>query len=125
MTPTIQELHRRARNWGDRTAPLIQSSSRSAAFDTGELARSIQARTLRPNRFGDIDAGFSLVRHGVFIEKGAGRGYGGRKKGNGKMGTGKRPKRPFFNPIIKREILKLEKSVGDVYILDIRRAIIR
>lgn len=122
--PTLQDLHTAARNWGDRVAPLLRASSRSAGFDTGALSQSIQARTLKPNRFGDIDAGFGLTRHGVFVEKGAGRGYGGKKK-NRQMGKGKRKAKPWFNPVIRKEIIKLEEKVGEVYILDVRRALIR
>jgi hypothetical protein len=72
----------------------------------------------------------SFSRHGVFLEKGAGRGYGGSKgsvwydaKGNrkttnpqsfGKMGNGRRVKKPWFNPMIDDVLPLLQAQVAQL-----------
>ena len=72
----------------------------------------------------------SFSRHGVFQEKGAGRGHGGskgsvwydsqgrRKTTNpqsfGKMGSGKRIKKPWFNPVIDNVLPLLEAQVAQL-----------
>lgn len=69
-------------------------------------------------------------RYLVFIEKGAGRGYGGEKGGTwlnsqservrtnpqslGKMGMGLRPAKPWFNPVIQSEFPKLVEDITQV-----------
>lgn len=74
----------------------------------------------------------SFSRHGVFMEKGAGRGYGGSKgsvwydaKGQrrttnpqsfGKMGSGARIRKPWFNPMVENVLPLLEAQVAQLKI---------
>ena len=71
---------------------------------------------------------FSFPYYMVFVHKGAGRGYGGNKTGlftkasgakgktnansMGKMGTGKRKAKPWFNPIVESQFPVLADLVG-------------
>lgn len=63
---------------------------------TYALMRSIASKTARLKKTQEpIGVAFNLLRHGIMIDKGAGRGYGGKRK-NKRMGKGKRPARPWL-----------------------------
>jgi len=88
---------------------------------------------------------FSFPYYMVFVHKGAGRGYGGNitgqftrrngskgetnKRSMGRMGTGKRKPKPFFNPVIEAQFPALADLVanykGDKVILQIQKILIR
>lgn len=71
---------------------------------------------------------FGYPYYMVFVHKGAGRGYGGSKTGlftnkaggksktslssMGKMGTGKRVAKPFFNPVVENAFPILADIIG-------------
>jgi len=87
---------------------------------------------------------FSFPYYMVFFEKGAGRGYGGTKSGKfttrtggkratsltsfGKMGTGARQPKPWFNPVVEERFPELLDIVanyrGRKIILNIQRLLI-
>ena len=87
---------------------------------------------------------FTFPYYMVFVHKGAGRGYGGSKSGKftnkfggksitsssskGKMGTGKRVAKPWFNPVIEESFPELEEIItdyrGEKIILNIQRILI-
>ena len=87
---------------------------------------------------------FSFPYYMVFVHKGAGRGYGGNKTGlfsradgskgttspasMGKMGTGKRVPKPWFNPVVEAQFPLLSNIVatyrGEVIILTIQKILI-
>lgn len=87
---------------------------------------------------------FSFPYYMVFVHKGAGRGYGGSKTGKftnkfggktltnslsaGKMGTGKRVAKPWFNPVIEQAFPELENIItnyrGEKIILNLQRILI-
>lgn len=88
--------------------------------------------------------GFSFPYYMVFVHKGAGRGYGGNKTGlftkkngskgqtskssMGRMGTGKRIAKPWFNPVIEKRFPELAQLVADYkangVVLNIQRILI-
>lgn len=88
---------------------------------------------------------FSMPYYMVFVHKGAGRGYGGSKTGEftsllggkrktntsslGKMGTGKRKAKPFFNPVIEQLFPQLADIIanyhGDKVMAKIEKILIR
>lgn len=88
---------------------------------------------------------FSFPYYMVFVHKGAGRGYGGsitkkftRKDGSkrdtnplslGRMGTGRRRPKPWFNPILDARFPILADLVsnykGDKVVLQIQKILIR
>ena len=87
---------------------------------------------------------FKFPYYMVFVHKGAGRGYGGTKTGLftnakggkgktnplsfGKMGTGKRVPKPWFNPVIEQQFPELAEIVtqyrGEKITLSIQRILI-
>lgn len=87
---------------------------------------------------------FNMPYYMVFVHKGAGRGYGGSKSGlftsptgkrttnplsAGKMGTGKRKAKPFFNPIVEAQFPELHDIVaiyhGEKVMAKIEKILIR
>jgi hypothetical protein len=74
---------------------------------------------------------FNFPYYMVFVHKGAGRGYGGNKTGlftnkkgdksntntasMGKMGTGKRKAKPFFNPVVEAAFPNLADTIGQYH----------
>lgn len=87
---------------------------------------------------------FAFPYYMVFVHKGAGRGYGGSKTGLfsrangskgttsrssfGKMGTGKRVAKPWFNPVIEENLPDLDNIIvnyrGEKITLNIQRILI-
>lgn len=81
-----------------------------------------------------VKIGIRFARHGVFLHYGAGKGYGGREgsrwidrlgyshetdpKSLGKAGTGNRPARDWFNPVLEWHMKELADIAAD-YSLDI------
>jgi hypothetical protein len=60
--------------WGRKTAAIIRASAGQFTSGSGELKKSIGVNYGRHGI--EIERiGFKLVRHGVFLEKGVGRGY--------------------------------------------------
>lgn len=75
---------------------------------------------------------FKIKRSGVFVEKGAGRGQGGTKGGQwknkfeqtirtnpkslGKMNTGKRKAKEWFNPVIQNYLEDLAEQVATEFL---------
>lgn len=110
----IKELEQ----WCDQASSDIRIS---AGFISSTLSSSITPRIIS-NRLGEpTTITFSFLRHGIYLEKGAGRGYGGHigsswngKHTNpnsiGKMGTGKKPPKQWYNPTIQKDI----DSLGDI-----------
>jgi len=88
--------------------------------------------------------GFTFPYYMVFVHKGAGRGYGGNKTGlftkkngskgatskssMGRMGTGRRIAKPWFNPVIEERFPALANLVaeykGNSVVLNIQRILI-
>lgn len=88
---------------------------------------------------------FSMPYYMAFVHKGAGRGYGGNKSGEfslkgggkgktnplsmGKIGTGKRKAKPFFNPVIEELFPELANIIaqyhGDKVFAKIEKILVR
>jgi hypothetical protein len=89
---------------------------------------------------GNMRIKFRMNRYLLMVEKGAGKGYGGKKgsewrnkrgqlvKTNpnslGKMGTGLRPAREWVKPALKGEINRLRKLVAEHYRVSARNALL-
>jgi len=95
---------------------------------SNRLRRSIKPKLGK--KYGDINRiSFGIQRYGIFLIKGAGRGYGGQKgsswtnaegervrtatSSKGKMGTGKRKARDFWNPTLDRHLPIMAKRLAD------------
>ena len=90
--------------WGRRNRSLLKSSQKSAGINkyTGALGRYVQDKYR--SRFNKIDmVGFRMPRHGVFVEKGVGRGHPISSVG-AKLG---RKAKPWFNPVLDAQVPKL------------------
>jgi hypothetical protein len=88
--------------WGKRSHGRLKTQIKSAGIKkyTGSLSRYMRDRYFR--RAGILNAvGFKMPRHGVFVEKGVGRGY---PAGHSKLG--RKPK-PWFNPVMEMEVPRL------------------
>lgn len=138
----IHEIHARARNWAAHVEQLLKASTRSAgAVDTGHLQQSINERVAVLKDGESLAVSFGFSRYGVFVEKGAGKGKGG-KKGSawydkagvrkrtsptslGKMNTGARRAQKWFNPILKNELPRLADAVAQLIDLQAQKALIK
>lgn len=74
---------------------------------------------------------FAFPYYMVYVHKGAGRGYGGtktglftrknggkgitRKSSMGRMGTGKRKPKPWFNPVLEERFPALAEIIADYH----------
>lgn len=138
---TIDEIHLQATLWAGETEAALKSSVSSAgALDTGALQSSVNKRVIRMNN-GGIAISFGFRRYGVYVEKGAGKGKGG-KKGSmwydksgdrrrtdpaslGKMNTGGRKAQKWFNPVLRREMEELADAVAEHIDLQVTKALIK
>ena len=118
--------------WAIHTTIRLKMNARMAVARNLLLSDSIRPNLYYDNKYGkEVNrVGFSFVREGIYIEKGAGRGYGGYKGGSSwynrqgqkvstaseslmKMGSGNRHARPWFNPIIAQELESLADIVSN------------
>lgn len=125
----------------------------SISVKSQRIAHELEPRTYT-DKYGLINRlGFSFQRHGIYIHKGAGKGYGGyvgskwtklkRINGievstgivrhtnpaslTGSMGTGNRKAYEWFDPVVKRNLPKLMDIVTeyfDTMIIDATRIFI-
>lgn len=127
----IEKVMNDAQNWATSVIHEAQNTL-TAHIDSGELFNSLKSR-VRERRDGSITVSFTLPRYGVFLEKGAGRGYGGAKgsswyrkgdtskriktnpKSLGKMDSGNRKAYPFLNPAIDLKLPDLERTISTSY----------
>lgn len=93
-----------AESWAIETQAAIQADAPSAS---NELKRSIK----KYNRYKDglpSSIGFKMVRHGVYIEKGAGRGYKGKNGTSWEYNKGKNVSKP--NRFYKGKLLTNKRT---------------
>lgn len=117
--------------WSDRLVSDLRASvssmglisSRTSGYN--KLIDSFQSYIKLDDKYKvePVKVGVRFARHGVFLHYGAGRGYGGRigsrwidrlghtketnKESLGKAGTGKRPIKDWFNPVLDSHIEEL------------------
>ena len=123
MPTDIEAYNEEIRKWSKASTEDI----RRALIGIGARKSGLIIKELRSRialKFGTVNrVTFQFPRHLVFIEKGASKGYGGRKgsrwnsadgetrktdpRSLGRMGTGARPARPTFNPTMERQMLVL------------------
>lgn len=111
----IKELEK----WCSKTTSDLKLS---ASLQSSTLASSIKPKVVSNSLGEPTRVGFSFLRHGIYLEKGAGRGYGGyigsswgngkrtKSSSKGKMGTGARLPKKWYNPTIQKDI----DSLGDI-----------
>ena len=137
---SIADIEAAASEWGRGAMSALRSSALAVAHEGGDLAASITTDTRRLSD-DSLSIRFTFLRYGVFREKGAGRGYAGRKGSKwtsasgklrttnpnslGKMGTGKRKLPPWFNPVIRSRVGELREIVAERYVMKVRRLFIK
>ncbi len=115
------------KEWGVQTLREIKDHyNRYVKGDSDYGLESLRLRTGKS--FGEIDRfSFSLARYLIWLQKGAGKGKGGKKgstwffkdqrrKTNpnsfGKMNTGQRKKKDIINPVLERRVYDLAELVA-------------
>lgn len=139
----VEAYNAEVRAWGQSTLAVLKSSlAPVGSRGLGTLMRSLRVRFYQ--RYGEIfGLGFQFARHGVFLEKGARKGYGGQKgsrwwkdstmsvrkdgsiqKGGwmktnpeslGKMNTGNSRAFQWFNPVVELRMEQLADLVAKHY----------
>lgn len=116
--------------WGrDSLGHLQRAMAGLSVRQTGQLARELKVHFGK--RHGQVvNVAYTFPRYAVFVEKGAGRGYGGKKGSQwytggarrrtakeslGRMGSGNRPAKPFFNPTMDERVSALADLVVKYY----------
>lgn len=117
--------------WAKETTVLLKISLRSLVKKDITLSNSIKPKLYYDKQYNRevYRVGFAFNREGVYVHKGAGRGQAGRvgsqwrnlrgelKKTSlsslGKMGTGNRQPKEWFNPIIDQQLPKLADIVAE------------
>jgi hypothetical protein len=130
-TAALEKFNADIKKWANDTSAELRASVRSKVKRDVVLSASIVPKFGYDRKYGrEVNrVGFSFLREGVYIHKGAGRGYGGTvgskwrtlkgelKRTNpgslGKMGTGNRRPVEWFNPVIERELTVLADIVSN------------
>jgi len=140
---SAEQYNAKVRAWGKNVTRDLRSSARGMLTKSSLLVPSIKPRFSR-NKSGEIViVGFSLRREGVYAHHGAGRGYGGEKGSKwidrygrsretdpaslGKMGSGGRRARPWFNPVLAwhiEELADIAAEYSSKIVLDTTRIFI-
>ena len=121
----IDAFNSDVKTWG-KSALVLHKAALARSKHSGSLRRGLRVRF--PKRFGAVrSVRFQFPRHGIYIEKGASRGYGGKKGSRwvgpngprrtnpsslGKADAGNRPAKPWYNPVIDRKIGALGNVVA-------------
>lgn len=141
---STQQFNRDVAGWGRNTKGKLKIEVLRTISRTGPGYKQINVGVKQyMGEASKID--FSFAYYMIFVHKGAGRGYGGVKSGKfttksgkkgitsplsfGKMGTGKRIARPWFNPIIDQQFPVLADLIanyhGEKAILNIQKILIK
>jgi hypothetical protein len=120
------------RAWGKSTASKVKVSAGRFGGGDGSLRKSIRAKFGRSgveiNRIG-----FNLARHGVFLQKGVGRGYQFQNGGVHRIAKSEMPHKPrfpvnWFNGAVDSELNQLQQIVthhaGDAIETNVRSILI-
>jgi len=130
MTLT-NEFNQKVRRWASGTKKelklkVVQETTKYSGHSRQDLDTKVR------NYAGEASKiNFNFPYYMVFVHKGAGRGYGGNKTGlftrrdgskratreasMGRMGTGKRVAKPWFNPVIESRFGELEQIIGEYH----------
>lgn len=135
----LDKIVQTARDWADSTSDLMRQE---VSVDTGAGRNSLEnfAWKQRGSQ-ANINVSFQFLRHLVMVEKGAGRGHGGKKgskwttKGGekkqtnpdslGKLNQGARKAAPWFNPVVRKEVGALADAVAEAYVIEVKKILIK
>ncbi|MDR1716322.1 MAG: hypothetical protein LBS20_10795 [Prevotella sp.] len=130
-TDRLGQFNQDVRQWGIDTTKELKGSVRSMITTDRRLSDSIKPNFYYDRKYAkEINrVGFSFVREGVYVHRGAGRGQGGwkgskwyNKKGElketnenslGQMGFGNRRPKEWFDPVVEGRLPQLADLVAD------------
>lgn len=124
---SVEQYNRDVSKWGNDTKRKIKLKVLQLVLNIGPGHQNQQVSVKR--YMGEASKiNFSFPYYMVFVHKGAGRGYGGTKTGlftrkngtkgttnvssMGRMGTGKRKPKPWFNPVLEQQFPALADLVA-------------
>ncbi|MBK5720145.1 hypothetical protein JGH11_04590 [Dysgonomonas sp. Marseille-P4677] len=128
---SVEQFNKDVSGWSINTTRRLKANVRMMVREDRKLSDSINPNVYYDNKYGVKEAnriGFSFVREGIHIHKGAGRGQGGYKGSKwynqygeqkttqlsslAKMGTGNRKPIEWFDPVIDQELPQLADLVA-------------
>ncbi len=127
----MKQFNRDVEKWKEETVVSLRSSIRSMVRRNVYLSDSLKGRLFYDTKYGkEINKiGFSFAREGIYIHKGAGKGQGGHIGGRwidkygtrkfrdeesaGKMATGRRKPKRWFNPVLDNKVPQLADLIAD------------
>ncbi len=148
----IDAFNKEVRIWGNKVAGILRDVVRSSFHRgkdqsvtyksgihkgkvEGKLANSLRARFRKERGGAQIEViGFNLERHGVFLQKGVGRGYVAQGDGVARIAksdesTRYRFKKDWFNSTLDNNIQSLSNTIvkhtGDAIVLNTKRMFIQ
>lgn len=109
----LEKFNLKVRAVGEGALQLMKAN---APRDSGKLAAGLQLKTKM--EFGRISRlTFTFPRHGIFLEKGVGRGV------DAKEAPGNRQAKLWYRPAIDQKLPELEAALNDFVADDIQFAI--
>jgi len=127
-TETLAAFHTQVEAWSKKATSALKSSVSALIENDIELSDSIRPN-LYSNKYGEYNRiGFSFKREGIYVHQGAGRGFGGTKGSKwihkgvvrttnpesfGRMGSGGRTEKKWFDPTIKAMLPELADIVAN------------
>lgn len=131
MQNNTEIYNRDVRSWNRNTTRKMKLEIlRMTAVYSGQARRAPQSR-VRTYQGEASRISWAFPYYMVFVHKGAGRGYGGSKTGlftradggkgrtnklsMGRMGTGRRKAKPWFNPVIEKQFPELAALIADYH----------
>lgn len=141
---SVESYNKQVRQWGGSTKRKLKLKYLQLVVKVGPGSENQKVDV--KNYAGEASKiNFAFPYYLVFVHKGAGRGYGGSKSGLftqkgggkgktnrnsfGKMGTGKRVAKPWFNPVLEDQFPELANIVsayhGDKVVLKLQKILIK
>ena len=127
----MKQFNKDVEDWSEKSKQALRISIKSLVKRDVSLSDSLKANLYYDRKYGsEVNrVGFSFVREGVYIHRGAGRGQGGMIGGRwidrhgtmksraadsaGLQGTGNRTLIPWFDPGIEGRLPQLADIVAD------------
>ena len=127
----MKQFNKDVEDWSEKSKQALRISIKSLVKRDVSLSSSLKANLYYDRKYGsEVNrVGFSFVREGVYIHRGAGRGQGGMIGGRwidrhgtmksraadsaGLQGTGNRTPIPWFDPVIEGRLPQLADIVAD------------
>ncbi|MDD4778905.1 MAG: hypothetical protein PHV53_11550 [Fermentimonas sp.] len=127
----MKQFNQEVADWSEKSKQALRVSIKSLVRRDVSLSDSLKANLYYDNKYSkEVNrVGFSFVREGVYIHRGAGRGQGGVIGGRwidrhgtmksraadsaGLQGTGNRQPILWFDPVIERRLPQLADLVAD------------